>query len=151
MFRFFSLFLVFLRMFCCYPILFLGFFLDYRFGIFNWFARPSFQQSDLWFENFCTNLKWLVMNNVNLSSIKGEFKFWLLIVNSPYFFFNHFAVTPGFNVLIIWQDGVSEAGRAGGGEGLVTPLGRLLYGVLLVLGDMANNLQTEFSAIITNI
>ena len=60
-------------------------------------------------------------------------------------------MTPGFNVLIIGQDGVSEAGRAGGGEGLVTALGRLLYGVSLVLRDMANNFQTEFSAVITNI
>ena len=49
-------------------------------------------------------------------------------------------MTPGFNVLIIGQDGVSEAGRAGGGEGLVTALGRLLYGVSLVLRDMANNI-----------
>ena len=50
-------------------------------------------------------------------------------------------MTPGFNVLIIGQDGVSEAGRAGGGEGLVTALGRLLYGVSLVLRHMANNMQ----------
>ena len=50
-------------------------------------------------------------------------------------------MTPGFNVLIIGQDGVSEAGRAGGGEGLVTALGRLLYGVSLVLRDMANSMQ----------
>ena len=89
------------------------------------------------------------MNNVNLSNIKEEFK--LHLRKSPYLFFNYFAVTSGFNVLIIGQDGVSEAGRAGGGEGLVTPLGRLLYGVRNVLRDMANNLQTEFSAIITNI
>ena len=47
--------------------------------------------------------------------------------------------------------GVSEAGRAGGGEGLVTALSRLLYGVLLVLRDMANNFQTEFSAVIRNV